>query len=163
LSGLTCLQGDLTGLDIASGSLSSVSCMHVIEHIGLGRYGDALDPCGDLRAIGELKRIVAPAGLLYMVVPTGLPCIAFNAHRVYAAEHFVTYFSDAFVLEDFYFVPGPGIFAPMSNPPLAETRAWDYGCGCYLFRKTGSSQRAAGPFAALADRFKRSAARRERR
>ena len=52
---------DLTALlPFADNSIHSLSCMHVLEHIGLGRYGDPLDPDGDLKAIGELVlRVVA--------------------------------------------------------------------------------------------------------
>ncbi len=135
LDGLTCLKGDLTQLDISSGALDSVSCMHVVEHVGLGRYGDELDPNGDLKAIGELKRVMRPGGVLYFVAPTGVPGIYFNAHRVYAAQSILGYFEEQFDLEEFYFIPGPIELAPMLNPDLAETRNYDYGCGCYQFRK----------------------------
>ncbi len=94
LEGLSCLRADLTALDLASDSQDSVSCMHVLEHVGLGRYGDALDAEGDLKAIGELKRIARPGGRLYIVVPTGLPSVCFNAHRVYAAASVLGYFED---------------------------------------------------------------------
>ena len=40
--------------NIKSDSLSSVSCMHVIEHIGLGRYGDPINQNGDKFAINEI-------------------------------------------------------------------------------------------------------------
>jgi ubiquinone/menaquinone biosynthesis C-methylase UbiE len=45
--------------------------MHVIEHIGLGRYGEPFDVNGDLKAFEELKRIVKPNGDLLLVVPLG--------------------------------------------------------------------------------------------
>jgi hypothetical protein len=135
LSGLTCLEANLTALEIASDSLESVSCMHVLEHIGLGRYGDDLDPCGDLKAIAELKRVVAPNGALYVVAPTGLPRIAYNAHRIYAADSFVGYFSDEFQLEEFYFIDNQSGGVPALNVSFPETRRYDYGCGCYFFRK----------------------------
>jgi hypothetical protein len=51
---------DLLNLDRADASIESISCMHVIEHIGLGRYGDLLDP-GDRKAIRELMRVLARA------------------------------------------------------------------------------------------------------
>ena len=57
LDGLTMGKADLTNLHFEDGSLKSVSCMHTIEHIGLGRYGDPIEPDGDLRAITELKRV----------------------------------------------------------------------------------------------------------
>jgi SAM-dependent methyltransferase len=135
LEGLTCLRADLTALEMESDSLDSVSCMHVVEHVGLGRYGDPLDANGDLQAIKELKRVVRPGGVLYFVVPTGVPGFYFNAHRVYAAQSVLGYFEDQFDLEEFYFIPGPIETPPMLNPDLAETRNYEYGCGCYQFRK----------------------------
>ena len=67
---------DLTSLSFADNSIPSLSCMHTVEHIGLGRYGDEMDPKGDLKAITELKRVLAPGGTLLFVVPTGKPIIA---------------------------------------------------------------------------------------
>jgi hypothetical protein len=60
--------------------------MHVVEHVGLGRYGDPVDAEGDRKAMRELGRVVAPGGNLLFVVPVGRERVAFNAHRVYAWE-----------------------------------------------------------------------------
>src|SRR5215471_14523587 len=57
-------KADLLRLPFSDMSLGSVSCMHVIEHIGLGRYGEALDPDGHLKAIRELVRVLAAGGNL---------------------------------------------------------------------------------------------------
>tara|TARA_R110002096_G_scaffold152824_20_gene316261 strand:- start:14849 stop:15403 length:555 start_codon:yes stop_codon:yes gene_type:complete len=54
LGNLTCNHADITALPFKNNSIRSLSCMHVIEHIGLGRYGDVLDVDGDLKAISEL-------------------------------------------------------------------------------------------------------------
>jgi SAM-dependent methyltransferase len=136
IEGLECLKADLMGLEIESESLDSVSCMHVVEHVGLGRYGDTPDALGDLKAISELKRIVRPGGRLYMVAPSGMPAVVFNAHRIYPVEAFVGYFADQFDLEELYFIQGePKNVPPLLNPPFAETLPFNMGCGCYMFRK----------------------------
>lgn len=44
LDNLSCGKADLTNLFFKTGSVESISCMHTVEHIGLGRYGDPLDP-----------------------------------------------------------------------------------------------------------------------
>lgn len=62
---LTSLGGDLLALPFADGSVASLSCLHVAEHIGLGRYGDLLDPSGTRRACSELNRVLAPGGNLF--------------------------------------------------------------------------------------------------
>jgi hypothetical protein len=41
--------------------------MHVVEHIGLGRYGEPMDEQGDLKAIEELKRVLAPGGICFLL------------------------------------------------------------------------------------------------
>ena len=53
------------------------------EHDGLGRYGDPINPGGDLRAMEETKRLIKPGGILYLAVPVGADCVLWNAARVY--------------------------------------------------------------------------------
>ena len=70
---------DLYRLPFHNQSVSSLSCMRVIEHVGLDRYGDSLDYDADLKAIAELKRVTASSGHILFVVPAGdKPEIAFN-------------------------------------------------------------------------------------
>ena len=85
LPGLSCGGMDLTKLPIADNSLESISSMHVIEHIGLGRYGDKLDAQGDIQAAKELRRVLEPGGTLLFVAPMNeKPRVNFNAHRIYS-------------------------------------------------------------------------------
>lgn len=58
------------------------------EHDGLGRYGDPLNPKGDLRAMGEMKKILKKDGILFLAVPVGLDKIVWNAHRIYGTIRF---------------------------------------------------------------------------
>ncbi|MEZ4835030.1 MAG: DUF268 domain-containing protein [Caldilineaceae bacterium] len=69
--GFSSMAGSLFGLPFADGGVESVSCLHVIEHVGLGRYGDPLDPGGTRRACAELQRVVAPGGNLFLSTPVG--------------------------------------------------------------------------------------------
>ena len=45
-----------------NGSADCVSCLHTLEHIGLGRYGDKLDPDGWKIGLKSLVDLVAPGG-----------------------------------------------------------------------------------------------------
>jgi hypothetical protein len=123
---------DLTNLPLESNSHSSISCMHTVEHIGLGRYGDPLDPEGDLKAISELKRIVMPGGDLLFVVPVGKSRIEFNAHRIYSYEQIIHYFSP-FQLVDFSLIPDEGGLINNADPALVAKQ--HYGAGCFWFKK----------------------------
>ena len=53
------------------------------EHDGLGRYGDPLNPAGDLEAMRKMKTTLKKNGLLYLAVPTGMDKLVWNAHRIY--------------------------------------------------------------------------------
>jgi SAM-dependent methyltransferase len=134
LDGLFTGAADLTQLQFSTDSIASLSCMHVIEHIGLGRYGDALDPDGDLKAIAELVRVLAPGGDLLVATPVGRPRVEFNAHRVYDHEAFARYFA-ALELVEFTLVEERGEGGLIVAPAPDRVRAESYGCGCFWFRK----------------------------
>ena len=136
LDNLECGSCDLASPNFDVGQYMTVSCMHVVEHIGLGRYGDALDSDGDLVAINNLKKTVLPGGSVLFVVPCGRPSISFNAHRVYSPESVISYFGDNFELIEFYFIPAPNIItAPMVNPDFSIALGHDIGCGCFQFKR----------------------------
>lgn len=132
-------KGDLLNLPFQDQSVHSLSCMHVIEHIGLGRYGDELDAEGDLRAMAELKRVLAAGGDLLLVVPVGRPRVMFNAHRIYSYNQIVQQFSDL-ELKEFSLIPddeSDGGLIRNASPSLVESQT--YACGCFWFRKQASS------------------------
>ena len=132
LNNLTSQKADITSLPFLDNSVDSLSCMHTIEHIGLGRYGDEMDPDGDLKAIKELKRVLAVNGDLLFVVPVGKPKIMFNAHRIYSYDQIIEYFNDL-KLKDFSLVTDDGDFIQNSNKETANEQK--YGCGCFWFKK----------------------------
>src|SRR3990172_8528965 len=103
--GLERVAGDVTRLPISDRSLGSVSSLCVIEHVGLGRYGDSLDPEGSVKAAGELARVLIPGGSLYVSVPVGRPGVHFNAHRCFGVEQVLEMFS-GLVLQESAFVQG---------------------------------------------------------
>jgi hypothetical protein len=53
------------------------------EHDGLGRYGDPIDPNGDLKAMATVKKLVKKGGILFLEVPIGKDKVVFNMHRIY--------------------------------------------------------------------------------
>ena len=133
LKDLTCSRIDLTNLFFESNSLSSLSCMHTIEHIGLGRYGDPIDPTGDLKALDELKRVVKIGGSLLLVVPVGRPKIMFNAHRIYSFE-MISEAMSGFFLKEFSLIYDNQEFIRDANPEDVKTQ--NYACGCFWFIKS---------------------------
>ncbi len=138
LSNLTSVAGNIVALPFEDDSVRSISCMHVVEHIGLGRYGDPVDPAGDLKAISELVRVLAVDGNLLFVVPVGKPKVMFNAHRVYAYEQIMAYFAAlnlvSFALISEHQEDGGLNFAATGKDVAGQ----NYGCGCFWFRKLGA-------------------------
>lgn len=136
LSGLNSKRADLLKLPFKTGSVKSLSCMHVVEHVGLGRYGDPIDPDGDLKAIAELKRVVAPNGSLLFVVPIGFKSkIMYNAHRIYTYSQIMSYFDD-FILKEFVLIPEKSEDGGLvKNPSQKLLKRQNYACGCFWFNK----------------------------
>ena len=132
LNDLKSLKADLTDLFFESESIECISCMHTVEHIGLGRYGDKIDADGDLKAISELKRVVKPGGTLLFVVPVGKPKIIFNAHRIYSAAAIVQLYA-GFRLKSFSLVTDDNQF--IQNAAIEQAENEKYGCGCFWFIK----------------------------
>jgi SAM-dependent methyltransferase len=134
LSDFVVKHADLTALPFESNSVESLSCMHTLEHIGLGRYGDNLDPDGDLKAITELIRVLSPNGSLLIVVPIGKPMVRFNAHRIYSYRQIREYFKGLSLCE-FSLIPDNANDGPVFNAPEELADQQKYGCGCFWFKK----------------------------
>ncbi len=144
LDGLTTEHGDLLALPFEDNSVDSISCMHTIEHIGLGRYGDPLDPEGDLKAISELCRVVKPNGSLMIVVPVGAPRIEFNAHRIYLPTYIKNIICDehGFDLKEYAYIPETDREGGLERDVTLVKGSTDrYACGCFWFIKKTSGNK----------------------
>lgn len=134
LSGLENRQGDLLHLEFQEGTIDSLSCLHVIEHVGLGRYGDPIDPDGPAKAAAELSRVLAPGGSLFLSVPVGRERVCFNAHRVFAPGSVLKMFSGLKV-QDSALVDDRGEYHEHAGPGMMA--GCEYGCGMFHFVKSG--------------------------
>jgi SAM-dependent methyltransferase len=132
LPNLTVETGSVLALPLADRSIFSLSCLHVVEHIGLGRYGDPMDPLGSEKAVVELARVLAPGGRLLFALPVGQERVCFNAHRVHAPQTIITLFKRAGLrLASFSGVADDGSFYEGVAPDsLANS---DYACGMFEF------------------------------
>lgn len=119
------LMSDLP--DIWLESTDSLSCLHTIEHFGLGRYGDPIDPDGHLKGIHQLKQMVAPGGMLYFSTPIGPQRIEFNAHRIFATQTLLSWFMDGWEIERFAYLDDSNIMHDPIDLKTAQI-ANHFGC-----------------------------------
>ena len=132
LPGLIPMAGSILDLPFPDESITSLSCLHVIEHIGLGRYGDAIDPMGSCKAAAELQRVVSRGGTLYLSLPVGRERVCFNAHRVHSPSTVLQMFPGLKLVE-FSLVDDKGRFH--ENVSTHAATNLEYGCGLFLFEK----------------------------
>lgn len=133
IAGLEVKQGSVTDMPFPDNSVISLSCLHVIEHIGLGRYGDQIDPDGYIKAAKELSRVLAPGGMLLVGVPVGKERLCFDAHRVFDPQTIVGIF-EGLSLKSFSLIDdnGDGI---RSDASFQQGVQCNYGCGLFEFEK----------------------------
>lgn len=133
LPNLEIIKGDATKLPFPENSIKSLSCLHVAEHIGLGRYGDKLDPEGTKKACSELTRILAKGGDLYFSAPIGQERIEFNAHRIHWPQTIINYFEELEMVE-FSAIDDSGRLILNANP--SDFKRSRFGCGLFHFKKS---------------------------
>ena len=132
LDGLEPVEGSLLALPFEDRSLDSVSCLHVAEHVGLGRYGDPLDPEGTDKAAAELQRVLAPDGELLFSLPVGRQRVCFNAHRIHSPARVLEMFPEL-TLSEFAAVDDDGAFGHRDPTELEDAI---YGCGMFRFTRS---------------------------
>src|SRR6185295_183423 len=120
------------------GYSDSVSCLHALEHFGLGRYGDPIDPDGHVKGLAALARLVKAGGILYLSVPIGPDRIEFNAHRVMSVPYLLGLFQGRFDVIAFSYVDDAGNLheaAPLDDGRAAASFGCHYGCGIFEIRR----------------------------
>ena len=111
----------------------SLSCLHALEHFGLGRYGDPVDYDGYLVGLENLGKILRSGGVFYLSVPIGPQRIEFNAHRVFSIDYLLGVLQDSYRIERFSFVDDDGELH--EDVLLGSERQTNFGCnyGCGIF------------------------------
>lgn len=93
VKGLYTIVDDATTLhQIPDRSIESMSALCSLEHFGLGRYGDPVDPEACFKCFDNIQRKLKKEGKLYLSVPVGKERVEFNAHRVFYADTIVKNF-----------------------------------------------------------------------
>lgn len=125
LDSLKFQEGSILDLPFEDNSIESLSSLCVVEHIGLGRYGDPLDSEGTEKAIRELQRVIQPLGNLYLSVPVdNSNKIYFNAHRAFNENYLLELFSPFKLIESKY----------IYGSEFVDRLQVGFGVGCYHLR-----------------------------
>jgi SAM-dependent methyltransferase len=132
---------DLTRSDaeVGEGYCDSLSCLHALEHFGLGRYGDRIDPAGHERGIANMARLLRSGGRFYLSTPIGRERVEFNAHRVFDPHTPVRLGQRNGLRLDKLFVIAPGGAVremPATSNSLDELSTANYNLGMFVFGKT---------------------------
>lgn len=125
-------RGSALEMLVQGQSLRSLSCLHTAEHIGLGRYGDPLDPDGTSKTLSELMRILAPGGQLLFSMPVGQQRTEFNAQRIWHPQRPIDTVPEL-VCKEFSAVNDRGEFLRNIDPSTVAGEK--YACGMYLFTR----------------------------
>jgi len=128
LEGLSFIEGTILNLPFKDNSIESLSSLCVVEHIGLGRYGDPIDSWGSEKAIREMQRVMKPGGSIIFSVPVDTQnTIYFNGHRAFIPEYILKCFDQSTLVEDKYIYKNSLFdhYQPESG----------YGVGLFWFKK----------------------------
>lgn len=132
IENMKCIQGDILKLPFNDRSISSLSCLHVVEHIGLGRYGDTMNPNGSKEALRELQRVLSVGGNLYLGIPIGRERVMFHAHRVLSPNTIIEELNELELIE-FCAVDDQGVF--VKNASLCDYYESFYSLGLFKFNR----------------------------
>jgi hypothetical protein len=140
IDGIVFIQQDIMQIDEKwIESTDSISCLHALEHFGLGRYNDPMDYFGWEKGLEALSRMLKPNGVLYLSVPTGeIQRVEFNAHRVFSLPFLRSKLEKTFEIVELAFVGDDGKLTrnldPFSNLADLSFHA-NYGCSVWVLRK----------------------------
>jgi SAM-dependent methyltransferase len=131
---------DITDKDFVLSDYSdSVSCLHALEHFGLGRYGDNVDYNGHLLGWENIYKMLKKGGKCYFSVPIGKQRIEFNAHRVFSLEYLVNVMiGSRYRIDSFSYVDDKGDLvkdALLNERSVKNSFSLNYGCGIFELSK----------------------------
>lgn len=121
------------------GYCDSISCLHALEHFGLGRYGDSIDPLGHEKGLSNLSTLLKPGGILYLSVPIGQERIEFNANRVFDPRTILFLADSSGLMLQSLTVISDGLYINKVNPNveiLHSLSTASYNLGIFSFIRT---------------------------
>lgn len=133
ISNETRITCDAKNLNLPDESFDCVVSLCAIEHFGLGRYGDEFDLYGDVKTMGEIKRVLKPGGhlILTTTVTGGKPQLVYNSHRIYNLNSIHEKFSSDFEIVDETFFSHDKDQVIKDYEIVDKPTFWDVYLGCW--------------------------------
>lgn len=130
---------DMMSLDSRNYEIcDSISCLHALEHFGLGRYGDPIDIDGHIKGHQNISKLLKPEGIFYFSTPIGSERIEFNNQRVFNIKTILKLFEEQYELLAFSFVDDMGDLhkeVNLNEEKIATNCGCNYGCGIFEWKK----------------------------
>lgn len=112
-------------------SISSIGCL---AHIGLGRYGDNIDPNGYKKAIKAISNLAKKNCNIYILTPVGKKGVEFNSHQIFDADQLIEEFKiNSFNLQEFHLINDVGNL--ILNSKIKDSLNLNFGGGYFVFQK----------------------------
>ncbi len=135
-------QADLMNLDKTYYECTdSLSCLHALEHFGLGRYGDPISFEGYLMGFKNISLMLKKGGKLYFSVPMGKQRIEFHAHRIFSLKCLLKFVTDNFSIDSFSYINDKNLFFPdinlqnLTDNEIDSNMGCDFGCAIFVLTK----------------------------
>jgi len=118
-------------------NLESLSCLHTLEHFGLGRYGDPINYYGHEIGFRNMTNMLKEGGKFYLSVPIGNQCIEFHAHRIFSVQYLLDLIQEHFIIEKFSYINDKNIFFEDVDYNLGIKNNFKcrFGCGIFILVK----------------------------
>lgn len=116
----------------------SISSLHALEHFGLGRYGDPIDPEGHIKGFRNITKMLKKGGIFYFSVPMGRQRIDFNAHRVFGMPYLIRMVETDYDIITFSYVNDSGdayYNVELTEDMISSSLGCELGCAIFELRK----------------------------
>lgn len=143
IPGVIFKQADLMNSVEQLAYCDSLSCLHALEHFGLGRYGDPVDPRGAERGFANMASLLKERGVFYLSIPIGIERVEFNANRVFDPRQIIKLATQNSLQPlSLTVITGGGMVeqAQLNEECLADLANQHYALGVFSFVKKGIEQ-----------------------
>lgn len=116
----------------------SVSCLHVIEHFGLGRYNDPIDVNGHIKGLNNIYKLLKKGGKLYLSTPIGKQRIEFDAHRVFSLSYLINLIEPKYKIDSFAYIDDADVLhqnIELNNENIISNFNCNFGCAIFELTK----------------------------